>query len=64
MEKIIQIFMKRDELTRKEAIDQYNEMKEFVDIAVAQGDFDGAEQTLLDYGLEMDYFMDIYMEVA
>ena len=57
---IIEVLMKRDHMTKEEAINHYRYVKEMVNEAVADGDYDTAEDIMYsELGLEMDYIFDI-----
>ena len=54
------VFMNRDGLTVNEAKEEFNGLREDVLTAIEDGaGYDDVEDILLDYGLEMDYVMDI-----
>lgn len=60
MEKIIQIIMRRDQLTRGEATDLVEETVEAMLEAIEAGDFEEAETILAqELGLEPDYLLDL-----
>lgn len=60
MNKVIEILMKRDELTQEEAEDTLNYTREMVNEAVAFGNYEEAEDIIAsELGLEMDYIFDI-----
>ena len=53
-EEVIDIFMRRDGMTREEAIEEINYISDEINCL----DYDEVEDFLLyDYGLEMDYIM-------
>ena len=57
MEKIVDILMKRDGLTKKEAIELMEETKQEM-----MNNMDEAEDIFMEYlGLEMDYIFDFLM---
>ena len=54
------VFMNRDGLTATEAKEEFNGLREDVLTAIEDGaGYDNVEDMLLDYGLEMDYIMDM-----
>lgn len=54
------VFMNRDGLTENEAKEEFNGLREDVLNAIEDGaGYDDVEDMLLDYGLEMDYIMDM-----
>ena len=54
------VFMNRDGLTVNEAKEEFNGLREDVLTAIEDGaGYDDVEDMLLDYGLEMDYVMDM-----
>jgi hypothetical protein len=58
MEEVIQILMRRDDLTRGEAISEIKEFKKEANSLMADGRFWEVEDLLIDYlGLEPDYLM-------
>ena len=60
MERVIQILMKRDGLTREEAKDLVDETRDLLIEAAANGDYFECDQIMADQlGLEPDYIMDI-----
>ena len=60
--KIIQVLMKRDELTLEEAIEVFNDVKEEMEEAIAAGDYELAEEIMAsELGLELDYVFDILL---
>ena len=62
MEEVIQILMRRDGLTREEAIEEINEFKQEANILMKKGRFWEVEEFLMDYlSLEPDYLMALIM---
>lgn len=61
MENVTEIFQRRDKLSRKEAEKQTQEVRSSIyDIIDEGGSYDDIEDMMLnDYGLEMDYLMDL-----
>ena len=60
MNRVVSILMKRDGYTKEEAIEIVNDCREEMQEAIADGDYDLAEDILAcDLGLEPDYIMDI-----
>lgn len=58
MKEIIQLLMRRDGLTREDAIRMVLEVRNTILEAMAQGDLNKAEDAILDeLGLEPDYIM-------
>lgn len=58
MNNVVAILMKRDGMSRAEAITLVTEVRGMIEDA--DGDYDEAEQIMIDeLGLEMDYIMDI-----
>lgn len=56
MKQIIEILMKRDGLTAKEAKKEYLQVRESIYEALEYGGYDEVEEILMcDVGLEMDY---------
>ena len=56
MKQIIEILMKRDGLTAKEAEQEYLQIRESIQEALEYGGYDEVEEILMyDAGLEMDY---------
>ena len=56
MKQIIEILMKRDGLTAKEAEREYLQIRESIQEALEFGEYDEVEEILMyDVGLEMDY---------
>lgn len=56
--KIIEILMKRDGLTKEDAIAYYKDMRCEVAELIQFGDYDGVEDYLMSEGFEMDYIFD------
>lgn len=64
MEEIIQILMRRDHLSREEALDLYDECQEAILETLTENrcSIDDLEEILEDYlGLEPDYLMEFLM---
>lgn len=60
MNKVVEILMKRDNMTEADAKDLLATVQTEVQDAVADGDYDLVEDIIAcDLGLEMDYAMDI-----
>ena len=60
MNKIVDILMKRDGLTRDEAEQRVEETREMMNDAVGSGDYEEVEDIMCsELGLEMDYIFDI-----
>lgn len=60
MNKIVDILMKRDGLTRDEAEQRVEETREMMNDAVDLGDYEEVEDIMCsELGLEMDYIFDI-----
>ena len=60
MEKIIEILMRRDDMTRQEAAEVVKEARKALMEAAADGDMEAAEEVLYDQlGLELDYLFDL-----
>lgn len=58
--RIINILMERDGLTKEEAKDLYKETQDMLNEAIENGDFMECDQIIADQlGLEPDYLMDI-----
>lgn len=56
MEEVIQILMRRDGLTRTEAISEIDDFREEAYALMEEGAYDEVEDLLIDYlGLEPDY---------
>lgn len=56
MKQIIEILMKRDGLTAKEAEQEYLQLRKDIQCALEYGGYDEVEEILMyDAGLEMDY---------
>ena len=58
---IVKIFMERDGMSKNEAIEEYESLRNQVhEILEGSGDYDDVEALLAyDYELEMDYVMDL-----
>lgn len=63
MNRIVQILMEQDELSRQEAQQVFDECRRrLIGEAVPSGDCELAEEILVeDLGLELDYLMDILL---
>ena len=60
MNNVVAILMKRDGMSRAEAVALVAEVRGMIEDA--DGDYDEAEQIMIDeLGLEMDYIMDILL---
>lgn len=61
MNRIIEIFMQRDGLSKPDALYEYEELKSIIQDCLNNGeDYDEIEAILLwEYALEMDYLMDL-----
>lgn len=60
MNNVVAILMKRDGMSRAEAIAQVTEVRGMIEDV--NGDYDEAEQIMIDeLGLEMDYIFDILL---
>ena len=60
MNRVIEILMKRDGLSKEDAYDLVNEVRAEMQDAIACGDYDLAEEIIeSDLGLEPDYIIDI-----
>lgn len=60
MNRVVSILMKRDGYSKEEAIEIINDCREKINEAIADGDYELAEDILAcDLGLEPDYIMDI-----
>lgn len=60
MERIIKILMDRDDMSREEAIELINDVKEMMQKAIEDGSYMEAEEIFEDeLGLEPDYIFDI-----
>ena len=58
--KIVNILMRRDDLTEEEAIETVKDCLDEVNAAIEMGDFDEVEDIVADYlGLEPDYIVDL-----
>ncbi len=63
--KVISILMKRDDMTLEDARDLVADVREQIEEAVADGDYEYAEDIMLsELGLEMDYIFDILGYIA
>lgn len=59
MPSVIRIFMKRDGMTKEEAVAYYKELRNEIMEAINNGGgYSDVEDILLGEGLEMDYIMD------
>lgn len=60
MNKIVEILMKRNGMTKAEAELVFTQTKQAVENAVASGNYDKVEDIMYsELGLEMDYILDI-----
>lgn len=60
--RVVRILMERDSMTREEAEHLLNQVRDEMNDAIAEGDYDLAEDIMYsDLGLEMDYIMDVLM---
>ena len=60
--RVVKILMERDNMTREEAEHLLNQVRDEMNDAIAEGDYDLAEDIMYsDLGLEMDYIMDVLM---
>lgn len=60
MNRVIEILMKRDGLSKEDAYDLVNEVRAEMQDAIACGDYNLAEEIIeSDLGLEPDYIFDI-----
>lgn len=60
MSKIVEILMRRDNVTKEEAQHTLNVVKQEVQDAIAVGDYDEVEEIVAsELGLEMDYIDEI-----
>lgn len=58
--RVVQILMDRDDMTREEAEHHLEEVREMINEAVADGQYEEAEDIVYsELGLEMDYIFDI-----
>lgn len=58
--RIVQILMKRDDLSKDEAIALLNDVRAELYECIDKGDYAGAEDIMFDeLGLEMDYIFDL-----
>lgn len=54
---VIKILMERDEMSREEALNAFNDMAEEINEAIEEGDNEAAEEVLQFAGFEPDYFI-------
>ncbi len=60
MNKVVDILMKRDGMSKKEAVDLVQDVRSMMNDAIATGDYCEAEEIMYsELGLEMDYIYDI-----
>ena len=60
--KIVDVLMERDGMTKQEAEKHLNDVREMINDAAACGDYDDVEDIMYsELGLEMDYIFDILM---
>lgn len=60
MEEVIQIFMRRDGMSREEAVARYNEILDVIRNLVDDGDYEDVEDYWTqETGLEPDYLIDV-----
>ena len=60
MNRVVEILMKRDNMTEKEANDLLDVVRNDIDVCLADGDYDGVEDVIASMlGLEPDYIPDI-----
>lgn len=60
--RVVKILIERDNMTREEAEHLLNQVRDEMNDAIAEGDYDLAEDIMYsDLGLEMDYIMDVLM---
>ena len=60
MEEVIQIFMRRDGMSREEAVARYNEILDEIRNLVDDGDYEDVEDYWTqETGLEPDYLIDV-----
>ena len=58
--RIVEVLMKRDNMTKAEAVNHLADVRELVNSAIAAGDYDEVEDIMAsELGLEMDYIDDI-----
>ena len=58
--KVVQILMSRDNLTREEAEHILHTVRDDIDVVLADGDYQAVEDIVYtELGLEMDYIFDI-----
>lgn len=62
MSRIVDVLMKRDGLTKQEATERVQEVRQMIYEAVETGAFDEAEDIVMsELGLEMDYIDELIM---
>lgn len=60
MNQVVEILMKRDGMSKKEAVDLVQDVRSMMNDAIATGDYCEAEEIMYsELGLEMDYIYDI-----
>lgn len=60
MEEVIQIFMRRDGMSREEAVARYNEILDEIRNLIDDGDYEDVEDYWTqETGLEPDYLIDV-----
>ena len=60
MNKIVDVLMKRDDMTQKEAKDHLKCVREMMNDAIESGDYFEAEEIMYnELGLELDYIFDV-----
>lgn len=60
MEEVIQIFMRRDGMSREEAVARYNEILDKIRNLIDDGDYEDVEDYWTqETGLEPDYLFDV-----
>lgn len=60
--KVVEILMDRDGMTESEAMKLIQDTREDMEICIADGDYEGAEDVMyMNLGLEMDYIFDVLM---
>ncbi len=60
MNKVVEILMKRDDMSREEAESHLKFVREMMNDAIADGDYFEAEEIMYsELGLEMDYVFDV-----
>lgn len=58
--RVVQILMDRDNLTKQEAVEQVNKVRKMLYEVIESGNYDEAEDVMYsELGLEMDYIDDI-----